>query len=471
MESFRKLGIIEPVLKVIQEHKFSEPSEIQTKSIPLIMEGKDVIAGAATGSGKTLAFAAGIINITENGGGIQSLVLTPTRELAEQISGVLHRFSKNKKLNIVSVYGGVAINPQISKLEKADVVVGTPGRILDHLSRGTLDLDYVKMLVLDEADRMLDMGFQEDVSKIIYKCPKKRQTLLFSATISSDIVYLAGKYMKNPVEVSAESYVDPSKLEQIYYDVEDNKKFSLLVHLLKKEKSELIMVFCNTQRNTDFVANNLKSSGINALAIHGGHSQEKRNRTMERFNSQKINVLVCTDVAARGLDIKGVSHVYNYDSPKDSKDYIHRIGRTARAGKYGKVVNIVASRDYENFGRIMDSKEFNIAKIETPEVERVFIRAREDNYGNRDRSENRNGPRRNNYSKENNREGWDYGNRNKFGNDRQRNRGRENYSRGNDNKGSSDMKARPYSSGNRKFGNRNSGSKDSRRPRNNFGRR
>lgn len=479
MESFRKLGIIEPVLKVIQEHNFSEPSEIQAKSIPLIMEGKDVIAGAATGSGKTLAFAAGIISVTEYGGGIQSLVLTPTRELAEQISGVLHRFSKNKKLNIVSVYGGVAINPQMSKLEKADVVVGTPGRILDHLSRGTLNLDYVKMLVLDEADRMLDMGFQEDVSKIIYKCPKKRQTLLFSATISSDIVYLAGKYMKNPVEVSAESYVDPSKLEQMYYDVEDSKKFSLLVHLLKGEKSELIMVFCNTQRNTDFVANNLKSSGINALAIHGGHSQDKRNRTMDKFNSQKVTVLVCTDVAARGLDIKGVSHVYNYDSPKDSKDYIHRIGRTARAGKYGKVVNIVASRDYENFGRIMDSKEFNITKIETPEVERIFIRAREENHsgGNRNnfggnyREGNRRSSRRDNYSG---------GNRNRFGNDRQRSGERNNYSRGNshensysrgnENAGNFDMKAKPYNPGNRKFGNRNSKSRDSRRQRS-FGRR
>jgi len=421
MESFRKLGIIEPILKIIQEQRFSEPSEIQIKSIPPIMEGKDVIAGAATGSGKTLAFASGIINISERGNGIQSLVLTPTRELAEQITGVLHRFSKNKPLNVVSIYGGVAINPQMMKLNKADVVIGTPGRILDHLSRGTLNLDNVKMLVLDEADRMLDMGFQEDVGKIIYKCPKQRQTLLFSATISQDIVYLAQKYMKNPVEVSAESYVDPSKMDQIYYDVEDSKKFSLLVHLLKKEKSELVMVFCNTQRNTDFVANNLKSSGLNALAIHGGHSQEKRNKTMERFNSQKINVLVCTDVAARGLDIKGVSHVYNYDSPKDGKDYVHRIGRTARAGAIGKVINIVASRDYENFGRIMESKEFDIAKGETPEVERIFIRVN-DNQRRDSYSRENNSRRRNSGFREGSRNS---GNRN-FGNSRSRNAGDRN---------------------------------------------
>ncbi len=376
MELFKKLGIIEPILKVIEEYGFSKPSEIQEKSIPLIMEGKDVIAGAATGSGKTLAFACGIIAFLEKGKGIQSLVLAPTRELAEQISGVLHKFSKYKRLNIVPIYGGVPINPQIKKLETADAVIGTPGRVLDHLQRGTLDLRKVKIFVLDEADRMLDMGFQDDVEKIIYKCPRERQTLLFSATISADIVHLSKKYMINSKEVSAESYVDPSKMEQKYYDVEDSKKFSLLVHLLKKEKSQLVMVFCNTQKNTDFVANNLKAQGINALAIHGGHSQKKRDVTMEKFNSQKVNVLVCTDVASRGLDIKGISHVYNYDSPKDSKDYVHRIGRTARAGKIGKVINIVASRDYENFGKIMERGEFSIIKEETPDVERVFIRAK-----------------------------------------------------------------------------------------------
>lgn len=414
MELFKKLGIIEPVLKVIEEYGFSKPSEIQEKSIPLIMEGKDVIAGAATGSGKTLAFACGIIAFLERGKGIQSLVLAPTRELAEQISGVLHKFSKYKHLNIVPIYGGVPINPQIKKLETADAVIGTPGRVLDHLQRGTLDLRKVKIFVLDEADRMLDMGFQDDVEKIIYKCPKERQTLLFSATISADIVHLSKKYMVNSKEVSAESYVDPSKMEQKYYDVEDFKKFSLFVHLLKKEKSQLVMVFCNTQKNTDFVANNLKAQGINALAIHGGHSQKKRDVTMEKFNSQKVNVLVCTDVASRGLDIKGISHVYNYDSPKDSKDYVHRIGRTARAGKIGKVINIVASRDYENFGKIMERGEFNIIKEETPDVEKVFISARmgersRESSGRRENSGfgrrgNSNFGRRENFSRRDNRD-------------------------------------------------------------------
>jgi ATP-dependent RNA helicase DeaD len=374
MEKFRKLGISEPVLKSIQEQEFEEPSEIQEKSIPLILEGKDIIAGAATGSGKTLVFAAGIIKNAEKGRGIQALILTPTRELAEQVSTTIQKFAKHKHLEIMAVYGGVSISPQIYYLRNADVVVGTPGRILDHISRRTINLDNIKILVLDEADRMLDMGFKDDVEKIIEKCPTQRQTMLFSATISQEIARLARKYMHNPIEISAEAYVDPTKLKQVYYDVEDDQKFSLLVHFMKKEHPGLIMVFCNTQRNTDFISNNLMALGIDAIAIHGGYSQDKRTRTMQKFNEQRVAVLVCTDVAARGLDIKGVSHIYNYDIPKDDKEYIHRIGRTARAGKEGKVVNILARRDYENFQKVINNPELKIQKEETPEIERVYIR-------------------------------------------------------------------------------------------------
>lgn len=374
MEYFRKLGIIEPVLKSIKEENFEIPTEIQEKSIPVVLAGKDVIAGAATGSGKTLAFASGIIKNSERGKGIQALILTPTRELAEQNANALKKFSKYKPLEIIAIYGGLSINPQIRGLRTADIVIGTPGRILDHIERGTIELSNVKILVLDEADRMLDMGFIDDVEKIIRECPIKRQTLLFSATISADISRLARKYMKDPVKVSAESYVDPKKLTQIYYDVPDNLKFSLLVHLLKHEKSGLVMVFCNTKRNTDFVANNLKFSGIDALPIHGGFSQEKRNMAMRQFHTKKAHVLICTDVAARGLDIKGVSHVYNYDAPGDSKQYIHRIGRTARAGKEGIAINIISTRDHDNFRRVLSDRSINITKAELPEVERVRIK-------------------------------------------------------------------------------------------------
>jgi ATP-dependent RNA helicase DeaD len=390
MDNFRELGITPPILRAIKEQNFETPSEIQAKAIPLVLAGKDVIGGSATGSGKTLAFGSVIIQSCEKGKGIQALILTPTRELAEQVSKALKKFSKYKPLGITAIYGGVSINPQFENLKIADVVVGTPGRILDHIGRNSIDLSRVKILVLDEADRMLDMGFIDDVQKIIRKCPKQRQTMLFSATISRDIQHLSKNYMHNPVSISSEAYVDPKKLTQVYYDIQDNLKFSLLVHLLKHDKSSgLVMVFCNTQRSTDFVARNLKSQDINAVAIHGGFSQAKRTHTMERFHSQNVKVLVCTDVAARGLDIKGVSHVYNFDIPKESKAYIHRIGRTARAGKMGKAINLLASRDHDNFTRVLRDNDVKIVREKTPNIERVQIKSRMS-----DRSYGRGGPRR-----------------------------------------------------------------------------
>jgi len=377
MEYFRKLGIIKPILKSIEDEKFEKPTEIQEKAIPLILAGKDVIAEAATGSGKTLAFASDIIQKSKKGKGIQALVLTPTRELAQQDAAALGDFSRYKPLKIVAVFGGMSINPQIEQLRTADVVIGTPGRLLDHIGRRTLGLSKVNTLVLDEADRMLDMGFIDDVKKIIRECPQERQTLLFSATISAEVARLARRYLNEPVSVSAEAHVDPKKLTQVYYDVPDNLKFSLLVHLLEHKRAGLVMVFCNTRLNTDFVANNLKAAGINALAIHGGLTQDKRNRVMKQFHARDIGVLVCTDVAARGLDIPGVSHIYNYDIPKDSNDYIHRIGRTARAGKEGIAISIIASRDYDSFRRVMKLKDVTITEERLPEVKKVRIKWKE----------------------------------------------------------------------------------------------
>ena|SRR3989344_2580700 len=374
MESFKKLGISQELLRSIEEAGFKEPSDIQKKTIPLVLAGKDVIGGSATGSGKTLAFGAAIIDKIKKGNGIKSLILTPTRELAEQVCKTLQYFSKFKGLNVISVYGGVDIKPQERAINRADVLVGTPGRILDHLDRRSLKLDNVKILVLDEADRMLDMGFIEDVLKIISYCPIERQTLLFSATISPDIEHLVRKHMKSPVMVEVESYVDPSLLEQVYYDVRPDMKFSLLVHLLKQEHSGLVMIFCNTRNNADFIAKNLNRYGIEAVAIHGGLNQNRRTKIMEHFHNKKVYVLICTDVAARGLDIKGVSHVYNYDSPGTSKEYIHRVGRTARAGKEGKAISLVAQRDYENFARVVENKEYNIQRMELPEFEKIFVK-------------------------------------------------------------------------------------------------
>jgi len=374
MENFKILGISEPVLRSIRDERFESPSEIQEKSIPLIIAGKDVIAGSATGSGKTLAFAAGILKNAEKGRGIQALVLTPTRELAEQVAQALSKFSKYKPLEIIAVYGGVGINPQIRGLKTADVVVGTPGRLLDHIARNTLRLGKVNTLVLDEADRMFDMGFKDDVEKIIRKCPQERQTLLFSATINKEVVQLSRRYMHEPLQVSVDSFVDPKKLVQTYYDVADDQKFSLLLHLLKNENSDLVMVFCNTKRNTDKVTKNLRFSGIDALAIHGGLTQYKRNDVMQQFHTGKFCVLVCTDVAARGLDIHGVSHVYNYDIPRESKQYIHRIGRTARAGAEGKAINILSRTDYDNFGRVLKENDVEITEEPLPAFAKAAIR-------------------------------------------------------------------------------------------------
>lgn len=408
MESFRKLGIIQPIVDVIKEEKFTEPSEIQEKAIPLVISGKDVIAGSATGSGKTLVFGSGIIQHCEHGKGLQSLVLVPTRELAEQVARSLRKFSKYKRLLIPAIYGGVGIEPQIKDLHYADVAVGTPGRILDHMERRTIDLSRVKILVLDEADRMFDMGFIADVERIVRACPAARQTLMFSATITRDVVHISARYMKNPVKVEGEAAVDPSKLKQVYYDVQDNGKFSLLVHLLHHEHAGLVMVFCNSRIGVDFVANNLKYNGIRAQAIHGGLTQARRTDVMERFHNQEVFVLVCSDVASRGLDIKGVSHVYNYDIPKDSNQYVHRIGRTARAGKEGKAINILAPRDHDNFSRVLRDNSVKIPKEPTPPTERAVVNWL---------------PRRNNFG------------RNNFGNRFGRGEGRGGFGRGDSSRG------------------------------------
>ena len=371
MSKFNELGLEDDILKVIERLGFEEPTEIQQKTIPLVLDGQDVLAGSETGSGKTLAFGLGIIQQIHKGNGIQSLIMAPTRELVEQIMKVIKDASSYKKLSVIPIYGGVSINPQFKALERADIVVGTPGRLLDHLERGTIDLSSVKHLVLDEADRMLDMGFIDDVRKIMGQCTAKKQVLLFSATLPPEIDRLSKKFMNNPARVKAGSYVDPTKLHQEYYDVQTSMKFSLLAHLLKQEQKGLVMVFCNSRRYTDSVAKNLKKQRFDAMAIHGGLTQAMRKQVLDKFNSGHAFVLVCTDVAARGLDIPGVSHVYNYDIPDDQKQYIHRIGRTARAGEEGKVVNLISDRDYDNFNKVLRDFDVDVKKMERPFIEKI----------------------------------------------------------------------------------------------------
>jgi len=397
MNLFENFGLSRELFVAINRLGFNKPTQIQEKSIPHIIKGRDVIGESATGSGKTLAFGCGIIDQVMPRKGLQALVLSPTRELAEQVKNSIKELSHSKPLKIMSVYGGVSINPQIHDLTNAEVVVATPGRLLDHLNRRTIDLSRIKILVLDEADRMLDMGFIDDVEKIIRVCPKRRQTLFFSATISYEIKRLADKYLNNPIEVFTRRYVDPSKLRQVYYDVSRNMKMSLLVHLLREEDTDLVLVFCNTRKTTDFVVKNLRANKVNAIAIHGGLSQNKRTKTMKSFNDAKAEILVCTDVAARGLHIENISHVYNYEIPKDPNDYVHRIGRTARAGESGKVINILCDLDHNNFGRIQNEyRNFFIENVKKPYVEQVKTIRVEDRRRNTNRRKPNNWRRNNN---------------------------------------------------------------------------
>jgi len=370
MKNFRELGLSSQLVDTFEKLGFEEPTEIQEKSIPFIMEGRDIVGESATGSGKTLAFACGIIETVVPKKGLQALILTPTRELAEQIKNEVIKLSRgSKRIEILAVYGGTAMRPQISALRFAEVVIATPGRLLDHIQRGTIDISKINLLVLDEADRMLDMGFIHDIKRIIRSCPTERQTLLFSATISYEIQDLAQEFIEDAEVVSVDNQVDSSKLEQVLYDIPKNRKLSLLAHLLQEENSKLALVFCNTRRNTDFVCNQLRANGIDATAIHGGLTQNKRARTLKQFSGQGVEVLVCTDVAARGLHIENVSHVYNYDIPRNPVDYVHRIGRTARAGEEGKVINLLCDVDYANFRAICRKyDDFNIEDMPMPKI-------------------------------------------------------------------------------------------------------
>ena len=361
--------------KAILDLGFSEFTEIQEKCIPIIQQGKDVIGLSYTGSGKTAAFGFPALEKVIPGKGLQLLVLVPTRELCNQVAKELRKFTKYRKTYIVEVYGGVSIGPQIHSLRQADVVVGTPGRLLDHLSRGTINLDRIRILILDEADKMFEMGFIDDLKKIISRVPKNSQKLLFSATMSQDIMNIAKNYMNNPEKVKMQSYVDKSKLIQHYYEVDRYNKFSLLAHIIKNEPHGLKIIFCGTRHIVDIINKNLYKQNINSQALHGGMTQGRRRQVMDAFHDGKLDVLVASDVAARGLDIKNVTLIINYDIPKTSLEYVHRIGRTARAGNEGRVISLLSIEDHENFRKVLEDRSLLIHKIKTPSFERVeFVR-------------------------------------------------------------------------------------------------
>ena len=364
---FEELNINKKLLEKIREQRFTEMTLIQEKCLPEILKEKDVVGQAETGSGKTLAYCLPILNKISHGKGIQALVLTPTRELCVQVTDVFVEFGKKLGMKTTSIYGGVDIKPQINNIRISDIIVGTPGRIIDHIHRKTIDFKNIRFLVLDETDKMFDMGFLDDVEYIISKISKSRQTLMFSATISKDIHRLLNRHLNNPVIIKTQSFVDKNKLQQVYYDIyPSNKKFSLLVHLLKNDTSGLAIVFCSTRNETDIIARNLRYQGIQATAIHGGMSQNKRLQSLNALKYGKTDVLVATDVAARGLDIKNITHIYNYDVPKTSTEYVHRIGRTARAGANGAAITLLTERDHDNFRRVQSNDDLAIEKADFP---------------------------------------------------------------------------------------------------------
>lgn len=371
----QKITLAPEFEKAVLDLGFSEFTEIQERCIPLIQQGRDVIGLSYTGSGKTAAFGFPALEKVAPGKGLQLLVIVPTRELCKQVANELHKFTKYRRTYIVEVYGGVSISPQIDHLRRADVVVGTPGRLLDHLSRGTLITSHIRILVLDEADKMFEMGFIDDLRRIMSRIPSQSQKLLFSATMSQDILEIAKRYMNNPERVKMQSYVDEKKLIQYYYEVERRNKFSLLIHLLKKESRGLTLIFCSTRHIVDLVNRNIQKQKIQSEALHGGMTQNRRTQVMEEYRNGKLDVLVASDVAARGLDIKNVNLIINYDLPKTSQEYVHRIGRTARAGEEGKVISLLSPEDHENFSRVLEDRSLLVQKLDTPRVEQVmFVR-------------------------------------------------------------------------------------------------
>ncbi len=373
---FNELPIHERLLEIIDKNGFEEMTEIQKNCIPEILNEKDVVGQAETGSGKTLAFCLPLLDQVK-GKHLQILVLTPTRELCVQVSDIFREYGKPLGIETTSIYGGVKIEPQIKALRRTQIVVGTPGRILDHVNRRTIDFQNIRVLVFDETDKMFDMGFIQDVETIIHHLPQKRQTLMFSATINQEIEHVIGKHQNDPFVIRTQSYVDTSKLKQEYYDIyKQDNKFSILVHLLRNKSEGLSIVFCATRKESDVVSTNLKRQGINAAAIHGGMNQNKRLQSLNALKKEKIDVLVATDVASRGLDIKNVTHIYNYDVPKTSKEYVHRIGRTARAGMNGSAITLLTKRDHDHFRRVQSNDDLEIERKDIPSFKKIpFIRS------------------------------------------------------------------------------------------------
>jgi len=344
---FNELGLSAELLRAVKEKGYEEVTPIQQRAIPLILEGRDILAGAQTGTGKTAGFTLPLLHHLQtsqkNRRNIRALILTPTRELAAQVAESVRDYGSHLPFRTAVIFGGVSVNTQISKLKKGvDVVVATPGRLLDLMQQKAIDLTKVELLVLDEADRMLDMGFIRDIRKVLQVLPKERQNLLFSATFSNDIRKLAANLLNSPVEIEVAARNKPAELvKQVVHPVDKRRKRELLSHRIGAENWRQVLVFTRTKHGANRLAQQLSDDGLTAAAIHGNKSQAARTRALRDFKDNKVRVLVATDIAARGLDIDKLPHVVNYELPFVPEDYVHRIGRTARAGHDGHAVSLV----------------------------------------------------------------------------------------------------------------------------------
>lgn len=367
---FKDLNLSDEVQKAIADMGFEEATPIQSQTIPHILKGVDLIGQAQTGTGKTCAFGIPAIEMLDiNSEGIQVLILSPTRELAIQISEELRDVSKYKEgVRILPVYGGQPIDRQIAALKKRpQIIIGTPGRIMDHMRRRTLKLSDLKMIILDEADEMLNMGFREDIDIILEKVPVEKQTILFSATMPKEILDLSSKYLKNPLHIkAAHKQMTVPGIEQLYLEVSQSSKLEILSRLIDANGIGLSLVFCNTKRQVDELTSSLQSRGYSAEALHGDMKQDQRNKVMSKFKKGLIDILIATDVAARGIDVDNVEAVFNYDLPSDEEYYVHRIGRTGRAGKTGKSYTFVVGREIHKLKEIQRYTKSTIRLIKPP---------------------------------------------------------------------------------------------------------
>ena len=366
MSQFLSLGISGELVQALEALNITTPTPIQEQAIPVALEGKDLIAQAQTGTGKTFAFLLPIIEkIDAKSEHVQALIVTPTRELALQITNEVQKLIAHlEDVNVLAVYGGQDVEKQLNKLKKnVQIVIATPGRLLDHLRRESIDLTEVSFLVLDEADQMLHIGFLPEVESIIAQTSSNRQTMLFSATMSDDVKVLAKKHMQNPHTVQIERKQGPAaKVQQLAVQTTDRGKQGLLTHLIRTQQPFMAVIFCRTKRRVSKLFGILKSEGFLCDELHGDLSQAKRERVMKNFREAKVQLLVATDVAARGLDVEGITHVYNYDIPEDAESYIHRIGRTGRAGMDGLAVTLFTANDLPLLTEIEKELKISIPK-------------------------------------------------------------------------------------------------------------